>query len=223
MVTKRKVQIGRATEGGRRERKKAEVKKRLYMTALHLFLQRGYESTTVQEITDLADVAKATFFNYFPTKEHVLAAFHNEMTQEILEELHRLKPRRTEWAILSAMDLFANWAERNRAMGKIIVRTIFSSDVLMQTDQDNEMRLFGWFRSQISKGISKGELQRDLNPDVFCSLILGTLSSSVQEWIMRDQKFGLKQTLTEKIQFLFLGARAEGRIIRSFQENRRKA
>ena len=59
--------------------KKAEVRSRLYSTALHLFLERGYENTTVQEITDLADVAKATFFNYFPTKEHVLAAYHNEM------------------------------------------------------------------------------------------------------------------------------------------------
>jgi len=56
----------------RRERKKQETRQRLLEVAWDLFRVRGYEETTVEEITEAADVAKGTFFNYFETKEAVL-------------------------------------------------------------------------------------------------------------------------------------------------------
>lgn len=63
---------------GRRERHRAETRERLFRAALRLFAERGYQETTVEAITEAADVGKGTFFNYFPTKEHVLATFGDE-------------------------------------------------------------------------------------------------------------------------------------------------
>lgn len=56
----------------RRERKKQETRQRLLECAWQLFQQRGYDNTTVEEITERADVAKGTFFNYFATKDALL-------------------------------------------------------------------------------------------------------------------------------------------------------
>jgi AcrR family transcriptional regulator len=56
----------------RRERKKQETRQRLLECAWQLFQGHGYDDTTVEEITDAADVAKGTFFNYFQTKEALL-------------------------------------------------------------------------------------------------------------------------------------------------------
>jgi AcrR family transcriptional regulator len=58
----------------RRERKKHETRQSLMDAALRLFVERGYDDTTVQDITDAVDVAKGTFFNYFDTKEAILPA-----------------------------------------------------------------------------------------------------------------------------------------------------
>ena len=58
-------------ELSRRERKKEETKERIFKAALALFKQKGVEQTTVDEISAKADVAKGTFFNYFPHKEAV--------------------------------------------------------------------------------------------------------------------------------------------------------
>jgi AcrR family transcriptional regulator len=57
----------------RRERKKQDTHHRLIQSARALFREKGFEETTVEEITERADVAKGTFFNYFPSKEALLA------------------------------------------------------------------------------------------------------------------------------------------------------
>ncbi len=74
---------------GRRERRSAEIRERLFRAALQLFAERGYLETTVEDITDAADLGKGTFFNYFPTKEHVLATFGGARIAAIERALDR--------------------------------------------------------------------------------------------------------------------------------------
>ncbi len=57
------------SELGLRERKKQQTRQQLAETARRLFLERGFDSVTVADVAKEADVAVATVFNYFPTKE----------------------------------------------------------------------------------------------------------------------------------------------------------
>ncbi len=57
---------------GRRQRRAAETRVRLFRCALQLFAERGFPKVTVEDITEAADVGKGTFFNYFESKDHVL-------------------------------------------------------------------------------------------------------------------------------------------------------
>lgn len=65
-------------ELSRRERKKEETKERIFKAAFALFKRQGVDATTVDEICEKADVAKGTFFNYFPHKEAVFGYLGEE-------------------------------------------------------------------------------------------------------------------------------------------------
>ena len=72
---------------GRRQRRAAETRVRLFRCALQLFAERGYPNVTVEDITEAADVGKGTFFNYFESKDHVLGVMAEIQLGRVKEAL----------------------------------------------------------------------------------------------------------------------------------------
>ena len=75
-----------------RERKKAETRRRIAEAAHRLFGERGFQAVTVVEVARAAEVAEATLFNYFPTKEDLfysgLEAFGARLVAAVRDRPH---------------------------------------------------------------------------------------------------------------------------------------
>src|ERR1700728_4026793 len=115
--------VGNFSPSNRRERRRVETRERIYRAALRIFAQRGYLQTTVEDITEAADVGKGTFFNYFPTKEHVLGTFGAERIAAIESALEEAKRGAALPALRRmAVDLAGMWAESPE-----LLRAIYSA------------------------------------------------------------------------------------------------
>ena len=62
--------------------KKTRLPDRLIETAAQLFAQNGYEGTTVQQVIDSVGASKGAFYHHFSSKEDLLDAVAEGMTQE---------------------------------------------------------------------------------------------------------------------------------------------
>src|ERR1039457_3065145 len=74
---------------GRRQRRAAETRLRLFRCALQLFAERGFPNVTVEDITQAADVGKGTFFNYFESKDRVLGVMAEIQLGKVKQALAR--------------------------------------------------------------------------------------------------------------------------------------
>ncbi|MFF9012328.1 TetR/AcrR family transcriptional regulator [Streptomyces sp. NPDC014870] len=66
---------------------KPAMRDSLIAAAFQLFLERGYEQTTVDDIVTLAGVGRRSFFRYFPSKEDVVFPDHEQSLADMTEFL----------------------------------------------------------------------------------------------------------------------------------------
>jgi AcrR family transcriptional regulator len=169
------------SSSSRRERRSAQIRERLFRSALEIFAVKGFAETTVEDITNAADVGKGTFFNYFPSKEHILLAF-GEMQLAKLQSLVD-DARRTDEAMpqfLRSIGVrMTQEPMRNPAIIRALLQAYLSSTPVREAMLDLQNRVLALHSEMIALGQQRGEIRNDLAPleiaQVFRQTIFGTL------------------------------------------------
>lgn len=79
-------QVQRRGHLSRVERRKVETNKRLLKVARQLFSEKGIYWAKVEDITELADLGKGTFYKYFDSKETIIRVLLKQGLEELFEE-----------------------------------------------------------------------------------------------------------------------------------------
>jgi|SRR5580704_760240 AcrR family transcriptional regulator len=166
---------------GRRQRRSAETRERLFRAALDLFARKGFTKTTVEDITEAADVGKGTFFNYFPSKDHILLAF-GEMQLSKLESAVAEARASHEPMPHFLRSLGARMTEepiRNPGIIRTLLQAYLSTTDVREAMLDLQQRVHALHTEIIQLGQERGEIRRDLPAAemayVFRQTIFGTL------------------------------------------------
>jgi AcrR family transcriptional regulator len=95
------------TPPDRRTRKRLATRQRISDTASRLFVERGFDQVTVDQIAEAADVARMTVFNHFSRKEDMFFDLDEEGREDLLTALEK---RDAGTSPIEALRLFAHWA-----------------------------------------------------------------------------------------------------------------
>jgi AcrR family transcriptional regulator len=74
--------------GGKREQNRARRTQEIANAALDLFLARGIERVTIEEITTATGISKGSFYRYFDSKAHLVAAMFGPMSDAVEQTMH---------------------------------------------------------------------------------------------------------------------------------------
>lgn len=118
---------------GLRERTRRAVQAELIDVAQRLFVEQGYENTTIEQIADQAGISKRSFFRYFANKEAVVLAKYDKVGDDLVDALQARPIDEPLWLSLRHIfEAFVAYAEDHEKASRAaeIDRIVNSSDSL---------------------------------------------------------------------------------------------
>lgn len=112
-----------AGEEGLRERRKQRTRRLISETAWQLFADRGFERVTVGDVARAAEVAEATVFNYFRTKEALVFQGMEAFEAALLEAIRSRDPGETAVSALRRFLLAQGRVAQEPSIGDVIAQT----------------------------------------------------------------------------------------------------
>ncbi|MCP4003374.1 MAG: TetR/AcrR family transcriptional regulator [bacterium] len=213
--------------GGLRERKKARLRQQILDTSVRLFRSRGYPETTVEQIVGELEISPATFYNYFRSKDAVLAEVARlalERSRELLESKpeqaedsdspgtagrsHTAGQSGTVEQLRAFLDRVSAGVESDRQLW----RAIFATGSLNR-GANGERRAaatsgFRILERILSEGQARGEITRALPADHLAQVLQGTILKILADYVFDfPQPHTLSRRLSECLA-LFLERRS---------------
>ncbi len=100
-MAKTQLPLPPAAEGWR-DRKRRQTAERIAQTGMRLFVDRGFDETTLEEIAQAAGIARRTFFHYFDSKEALLFAYEGKAELGVRTALARMPDDMPPFAAMRA-------------------------------------------------------------------------------------------------------------------------
>jgi AcrR family transcriptional regulator len=82
------------TPPGLRERKRRDTLRRITDAGISLFIEKGIDATTVDEIAAASGISRRTFFHYFESKDDILLSLQSGLGEMIAEQVRTSAPDR---------------------------------------------------------------------------------------------------------------------------------
>jgi AcrR family transcriptional regulator len=173
---------------GRRERRAAETRLRLFRCALRLYAERGLPNVTVKDITEAADVGKGTFFNYFPSKDHVLGVLAEIQLGKVHEALDHAKSGKS--SIQSVFRRLVTAVTEEPGRSPELARALMSSFLASRVVRERMQANMAEGRRMIEQIVVIGQKRREIDPKLkgeqVALLLQQTFMGTVLMWSLHE-------------------------------------
>jgi AcrR family transcriptional regulator len=167
----------------RRDRKAREMRRKILRAAQELFTTRGFDAVTMDEISHVADVARGTVFNYFPTKDSLCQGLGELHVEQIHDEIaggvtDALSPaERIEWLMRKQAELPGQNPEHCRTLLTRGLAALRPADPPIHKRQ-----VFALFQKWVEEGQRSGEFRGDVGAEEIAGFLMGLEFQAVVSW-----------------------------------------
>lgn len=190
-----------------RETRKKELKELIFLKAVQLFQERGYENVTVQDITTACGIAKGTFFNYFPKKENILLFLGDsqiELWNESLKTYANVEhpKERIKLVLGDLLDRFTGHGD----LMKHAVFEILKSNYLVENEVKSIQQLQEGLSSIITEAKETGKLNSQWDIHIITSTIMSTYFYTLMSHsLLHANEINVKNTLNQQLDVVWEG------------------
>ncbi|WP_312128435.1 TetR/AcrR family transcriptional regulator [Lysinibacillus capsici] len=172
----------------RAERKK-ELKEHIFLQAIQLFKEKGYEAVTVQEIVSVCGIAKGTFFNYFSRKDDILLYLGTSQLEKLTKQLNHYQYIENPKALILVLlgDLLKRLTEHGELM-KLVVMEIMKSSYLVENEYNSIQKLQKSIESIVEQAKINGSLQSEHETTIIASSIISTYFHTLLSWSLQQSE-----------------------------------
>ncbi len=193
----------------RRERRVREVHDRILNAAMEQFTAHGVEAVKVDEICHAADIAQKTFFNHFPTKQHLLREIAEGFLQALqaLLETARSEGGTTAQQLERFFSLVATEVERGGPMHRNFVMEVIRLVHDTPPNVEQSRRLHDTFSALLRDGVRRGDTTTAYPVPVLSEVVVGTFITLMLNWL-GIERYPFRARATAMARFLADALRA---------------
>lgn len=184
---------------GLRDAKKAQVRQALYEAALNQFRTSGYEDASIADICKAAGVAKGTFFNHFPTKAHILAAWYEEVMRNADLKSASDQAQSLPQALLMMAENAVEFARSEPVLWRAKHAYAPQSDDIQRSERDIDRRVLTQASALIKAAQARGEIRSAIEAEALAALYISTLTGVIRQWLNTGESFDLKAALEDRV------------------------
>lgn len=188
----------------RRERKKERTRQEIYTAAMELFVSRGFETVTIEEICQAADVAKGTFFLHFPAKDSLLLEYGSQVTAELNEAL-RTQSGGAKDALSKMLDLLTERAMRHADIVRLVVQQITAKPRAIADTTEQSPDILHLLTDIVQRGQLEQSFRKEIEPRLAAGIIAAAYLAIVTEWIRCGGNFGLAGAVQQSLHVVLYG------------------
>ncbi|MEZ4291412.1 MAG: TetR family transcriptional regulator [Myxococcota bacterium] len=177
------------------------MRDRILSAARELFAKQGFEATTVDEIARLADIAPATFFNHFQTKQNVL-----ELTGEVFGTAtldHGTELRARGDPSTGFRGFIASAAEAitsSRGIARDVLLEFVRMDGTPGRPHPYLERLTEPFVALVAEAQQRGQIRSDRDAAFLAQMMMGMMNSAITNWLA-DPAYPVETGLVDATEF----------------------
>lgn len=176
--------LSAARPPSRRADGKARVRAGLLAAARQLFARQGVAATTMDDIARLADVSRATAFNYFPSKQALLAALVHEMEARFLHIIDTQfeRPASAAARIAALFSWTAAKVEETPELSRVLIGASEATFGAAPDSGARTARTHRAFTRVLATGRREGNVRRDVPSAVLAEIVGGTYAGILHAW-----------------------------------------